>query len=305
MEIDLTQSLPQIKQNCITSWTQDIEHLDSRLISFDHDFEAWMTQFPDEYKNVVLTLVTHMQYWPHKKINECLKVLHEKLLGECSINENNTIYTYIKSEGGHHNSSVDYWVEYQRINNLSKYVCYDDVSKLPDYAWKYIENIIIIDDFGGTGDSLIKALCRNHHLYQNKQVVFITIGIMKDAIERIKDYSYKQSIYVKFINAFVQEKAFESNLFDNNLLAHGKVTQLSTTKKIPNKDIMGYKDSQSLVSFYNNTPNNTLGIIRYSNGCYKAIFPRRVDNRPNWVDLKRQKKERQYGNYLNAINEDS
>lgn len=303
--MDLSQSLSQIKQNCIMSWTDDVDHLDPCLKSFDRDFETWMMQFPEENKSVVLALVTHVEYWSHRKVNEYLKILHQKLLREYSIDDNNTIYTYIKSEDGHHNSSIDYWVEYQGLNNLSKFICYDDITMLPEYVWDYIENIIIIDDFGGTGDSLIKALGRNHNIYRNKQVIFIAIGMMKDAINNIKAYSNKQSINIEFVNAFIQEKAFERNFFENNAAAREEVKQLCVAKKIPRTDIMGYKDSQSLVSFYNNTPNNTLGIIRYSNNCYKAIFPRKIDSRPGWKDLRRQKKEREYGNYQNAMNKES
>jgi hypothetical protein len=76
--------------------------------------------------------------------------------------------------------------------------------------------------------------------------------------------------------------------------------ETSKLLNIPEKEIFGFEMSESLMAFYNNTPNNTLGIFRYDTEKYKSIFPRKNDKRPLWQRMKEEKEIRKKQNY-NAV----
>ena len=76
-------------------------------------------------------------------------------------------------------------------------------------------------------------------------------------------------------------------------------------KKIKPDIILVHGDTSTvfvsaLVAFYNNTPNNTLGIIRYDTKSYTSLFPRKNDHVPHWMQLKKRKQGRTRANYNNA-----
>lgn len=291
------------KNKCLHSWGKEADTpcLDERLRDFDQNFESWIIQFPPQYISIVLTLVSHMEYYSHQKVNKQLKELHQKLLEATSITEDDTIYTFIRSKGGYSNSSNDYWTEYKAINRINKRICIVDASKLQPEAIYAIKNIIVIDDFSGTGCSLITEIKNNLDLYKGKEIFFITIGIMEDAIQSLNNYCEKIDARITFITSFKQQKAFQRELFENNEDAKNTVHVISNDFGIPERWIMGFEDSQALVAFYNNTPNNTLGIIHCNTEKYKSLFPREHEHIPAWQILKRQKEERSNANYYNRV----
>jgi hypothetical protein len=67
---------------------------------------------------------------------------------------------------------------------------------------------------------------------------------------------------------------------------------------IPPNEILGFKESESLMAFHNNTPNNTLGIFRFDTKNFKSIFPRNNDLKPNWYKMKCERERRKKQNYI-------
>ena len=67
---------------------------------------------------------------------------------------------------------------------------------------------------------------------------------------------------------------------------------------------LGKDESEGLVAFYNNTPNNTIGVFWQDTGNNKAIFPRDYGALPVWEmtpkEMKKRKKERKINNYMAA-----
>ena len=65
------------------------------------------------------------------------------------------------------------------------------------------------------------------------------------------------------------------------------------------EDIWGKGNAEGLVSFYNNTPNDTLGIFWKETNENEPLFPRNNDIRPKW---RKMKKNRKYRKFQNANN---
>lgn len=124
---------------------------------------------------------------------------------------------------------------------------------------------------------------------------------MIHAIEKIQEFCKSNDINFFCLSAYTQEKAFCRNLFSDNESAKREYVQLSKKLLIPDNVILGRYKSQSLVAFYNNTPNNTLGLIHEDNDCYKSIFPRRKDKIPKWQIMKKDRKLHNSTNLNNKI----
>lgn len=286
------------KESYLSRWSNGKE-LDERLMSFSEKFETWANQIPQKNLVTVFVLLDNLHYYSHSTTNSCMKELHLKMLKEHDVTDDNTIYVYIKSKDGQTNSSNDYWNEYKYINRINKHICFENMDAIEEDAWDYIQNIIFIDDFSGSGNSLTDELEKNPKRYENKNIFFITICAMQMSIENISIYCREHDINYYPMTIEIHNKAFEQEFFENNQIAKKEITDMSIGFKIPYKKIMGFEDSQSLVVFYNNTPNNTLGFIRYDTDTYKSIFPRSNDPRPSWQTMKNRSIRRKNTNYKN------
>ncbi len=295
----MDKTLESIVEECLKKWNGD-ETLDERLSYFYENFETWISQIPSKYHSVVLTLVQNLEYYSHKTTNQWLEELHRQLVGKSNVTEDNTIYVFIKSKYGKTNSSNDYWTEYKLINRINKNICIENMDLLEEEDFQYIDNIVFIDDFSGSGRSFIDELKKHPERYKNKSIYFIVINAMYKALEEIKKYADENEMEVVVLSAFKQEKAFERSLFDNDDNAKNMIVKMSKDLQIPKDDRLGFDKSQALIAFYNNTPNNTLGFIRYDTEDYKSIFPRKDEYVPEWMRMRRERLRRKQTNYNNA-----
>lgn len=297
----MDDSIKKTKEDCLEKWREG-EALDERLNFFSDHFEDWLIQIPPEYWSTVLVLLHHLSYYTHSCTNRGLQELHNKLTKTSNITDDNTIYTFIVSPDGQSNSSNDYWAEYKLINRINHHICIVDLKCIKHDAWdNYIENVVFIDDFSGTGESFINELKKAPDRYKGKNVYFVTISIMKEAMTEIEKYATSNGLKIFPIYLFCRGKAFDE-VFEKEKTEKEKNDIFEMSKKlgIPERQIMGFKNSQGLISFFNNTPNNTLGFIRYDTKKYKSIFPRKNEKKPIWAKIDRSK-SRKIANYNNSI----
>lgn len=290
--------MDDIKNACLKKWRNG-QAQDERLKKFDTDYERWIEQIPEKNRETVLTLIKNIDYYSHQNVNKWLKELHGQLLHNPSVNDENAIYVFLRSKLGKTNSSNDYWTEYKAINQLNKNICIENIDMLDIEDFKHIENIIYIDDFGGSGKSFITEIEKYPEKLKGKNVYYITINIMFSALNKIKKYCDDNGIVIVFLSAFKQEKAFKRNLFTDDESAKNEITEMSKELSITERFVLGFNKTQALVVFFNNTPNNTLGFIHDDNDSYKSIFPRRHDPKPGWMKLKEDRIKKNNTNYNN------
>lgn len=284
---------------CITQWKGEFS-IDERLKNFSEKFEEWILQIPEDSREIVKTLIFNMSYYSSETANKWLEKLHNELLEQDNVTDDNTIYAFIKSKDGLSNSSNDYWTHYKAINHINSNLCVEDLSVISEEDWEFIDNIVFIDDFSGSGKSLIDELKKRSTIYSGKHVFFIALNVMQLAIDKINDFAKQFDIKIVFLVSDIQKKAFERNMFSDNPKAKNTIETISANFNIPKSHILGFKNSESLVAFYNNTPNNTLGFIRYDTDKYFSIFPRKNDPKPAWQLIDRTRK-RKINNYNNKV----
>ena len=292
--------LKELMNHCIEKWNNGMES-DKRIKEVEKYFEEWFSNIPEKYKSMVEILIKNLEYYPRRIVNKYLEDLHKELLEKGNISDENTIYVFIKTKSGVGNSSNDYWTEYKNINELNREICYEDMSLINDEQWKYIDNIVFIDDFCGAGKTFINEIKKFKERYNGKKIFYIVIVTAKKGLEKINIYSKDNNLLINLLPKFTQEKIFEQNLFDNNESAKQLLIRLPEDFKIPKFERLGYDKSESLVAFYNNTPNNTIGLMRYDTDIYKSLFPRKNDKKPSWKTMKKSEKERKMTNYNSKI----
>lgn len=295
----------EVYDRCLERWDSS----DKRTEYFSDHFEEWFSQIPEEIQDVVLELLELFEYYSQSKTNQCLMELHPKLQELESFDDDQAIYTPLVSQKGIANSSDDYLYTYKQIHGISKYKVVRDLnvfSKRTPEKLSAIKNIVIVDDFCGSGSSLREFLEGNIELLRGKHIYYLVTYIMEASLPEITKIAndFELEIDVLYIN--MGKKALDNEKFSDNADA----LRLDIKKKSKKLNIhryyrLGKYDSESLVAFHNDTPNNTIGLFWYDSVKYFSIFPREFEDtnglkRPTPKSLKEQKEAREVQNYCSA-----
>lgn len=291
---------------CLERWNAT----DKRISYFEENFDEWFSQLPEDTHEVVFQLLEMFEYYSQPKVNQYLHDLRFRLDEKEQFNPESTIYTPLPSRKGITNSSYDYLFTYRQLHDISKYKVALDLDKYieakPD-RYSKIQNIVIIDDYCGSGKSL-KTFIENHseHL-RGKTIYYLVTYFMMEAMSLIDEVSKQHEVAVEVIYINSGMCAFEYDVFSEKKdELRSLVKKRSKKLNIPSMYRLGKYESESLVSFYNDTPNNTIGLFWYDSDKYFSIFPREFENteglkRPTPRSLRQQKTARNAQNYLSAM----
>lgn len=289
---------------CLERWNAN----DEKTAYFEQHYDEWFSQLPEEIHEVVLQLLEMFMYYSQERINQYLRELHPKL--EEKIESEATLYTPLLSEKGIVNSSVDYLCTYRQMHGISKYRVTLDIDTYIANSPEKIENvqnIVIVDDYCGSGKSLKTFIEGHNGSLKGKRIYYLVTYFMLEAQQLINEISeqYEISIEVIYINS--GKRAFDDERFSEHSselrrALKGCSKRLNIARQYP----LGKYNTESVVSFYNDTPNNTIGIFWCDTNIYFSIFPREFENteghkRPTLQSLKQQKEERVAQNYTSAM----
>lgn len=278
--------LDSIKKQCIKKWGQK----DEKIEQFEKNFDKWSIFSTDEEEQICMDLVERFDYYSKVKVNSTLKRLHKKFLEISGVNPEYTVYTFIKNRDGKLNSSLEYLLEYKFINEIENNLCREDIVCIKDSQYSNIDNIVIIDDCIGEGQTVRDFLIKYKERLKSKKIYLILIHAVSEYINKLDSFTKENGYNLTIICGNIKEKAFYENENNNK----EKFEVLSENRQIPKKYILGRNDVEALVSFYNNTPNNTLGIFWFETENNVPLFPRRI-NKICW-----NKEKRKQQNYKNA-----
>jgi hypothetical protein len=128
-------------------------------------------------------------------------------------------------------------------------------------------NIVFIDDFLGTGKTAcdfwdkkvlaIKELCPQTKFY------FIALIALQRAIERVKSHTGLDVICPQILDNSYRVFDPNSRIFpesgERNIAR--TICSFYGNRIFPGENTLGYKDSQALIGFHHNIPDNTLPVI--------------------------------------------
>ncbi len=289
----------ELLQQCVDRW----DDYDSRVSYVINHYDEWLKPMTPDVKETMLSLLENFDYYSHKKANSFFKDIHKKLQDEYEITDDDTVYTVIKSQRNSINSSYEYWVEYNKLNNVNGY------SMVPDLTEEIlsngcIKNIVFLDDCSESGktftDYLTTILSNNPASFNGKNIFLVVLHIQEVAGKKIQEFAKDNNLTIILIFCNQRLKAFK--YLDEVESRRQKVVDYSNNVKIPSSFQLGFHATESLVAFYNNTPNNTIGLFWCKTTNNQPLFPRIDRTRPGWRTMNSEKKQRLNDNYNWAKN---
>lgn len=151
-----------------------------------------------------------------------------------------------------------------------------------------VRNIILVDDFIGSGDTITKFISRNIKAFNftrsnNIKVYLVCLYCNKDIFDKYDGKEFTKIIASTILDSrykiFNKASYFVKENENSNSI---KKWCQKIGKSLYSPGPLGYKDSQYLIAFENNTPNNTLPIIWAGNDSesmagvkWIPLFPRK------------------------------
>lgn len=278
------------------------DYADEKIDSFNENIDSWIASLPQEVVPLVLQMISDFDYYSHQEANEMLIRLHSELANDYGLSDETALHTYIRKKDGRICSSVDYWTEYRFINKVDKNLCTDDLRAIPEDEWALIENIVVIDDCCGTGGSLGKFIELSKRNFSGKTIYYLVLHALEAAKETIHQIEEKYSICIHLVAINTRKLATELVSPDNAVEARERVKYASKEMHISKNYVLGKDDSEGLMAFYNNTPNNTIGLFWYRSDKNEPLFPRDFGKTPSWRPsinaMKKTREQRKKDNYV-------
>ena len=293
IKLDTNSEEEKILSLCITRWNDS----DEKIEAFKKKLPQYLEQLSPQMREILSKLLEYFDYYSHQIVNGYLRQLHTEVMSCENVELGNSVFCVLKSQRGTINSSYEYLIEYRHLNGISKYSIVPDLHDLTSEYLDNIENMILIDDFCGSGKTFIDYLETNKEIFSGKHVIYIVIHMMKEALEWIQEYAIENQMNIDVISSKNGEKAFS---ITDDLKAKRECFKVEAQKLGLRKDtdIYGYSCTESLVAFFNDTPNNTLGIFWKNTDKNDALFPRNQEEKPAWMKLKENRKHRMESNYV-------
>lgn len=290
--------MQDIKNECLSRW----KYKDDKLQKFENEFDDWINQFSEEFKPICYKLLERFDYYSFPEVNEIIASIYNSLISSNEFNNENTLYGIIENDESRIGSSAINLTILAHTKDIdSKYVFNKSFPKEIDNC---IKNIVLIDDFCGSGKTVIKFLSKRIDEFKKYNIYIIFTHVMQSGKEEMLRFAKNNNLNLKIAEYKSSRKIFETDIFpiDDSEKIKEIIEKETVDKGIDVRNAFGYEDCQSLVAFFANTPNNTLAIFRKDTGKYKSIFPRKERvKKPKIDELIDRQQERGKQNLNNKI----
>lgn len=265
---------------------------------FLNKYSSWLLNVTSEEQVIFNKLLGKLKFYSKSKIKSLLK----KKLFDLKSKYQNFEYTNIVpmvSADRRYNGSYELIASIKEIdreeafqnNELIPYK--ETIIMDTEYIDKDSDNVIIIDDICGTGETLDKFLKKNSKYFIGKNIIVLFLVATNLSITNFENIIKKYKQFTLNIDYCDEEDKLSNHdyLTDEELIL---LCKLETSLWNPaSNNIMGYKNSQLLIGFSHNIPNNTISSLWY--------YPE-LGKRKKWNPLfrrytKQSKKGRNRQNY--------
>ncbi len=273
--------------DCVDKWAK--EEFDDRIDGAIDKFEEWISEFDEREREVLAKILPKFNYYSKKGISKIIRDLCTESIKKYGISNADSVISVVRKVDGKHNSSYDYWMLHRWVSGLSNDIYYDSVDDISEKYWKNIKKVVYVDDCSGTGKQFVTFMKRQRKSYLDKEVVLLVIEAVEEAKVYIKSELEKEGINIKIMSYTTKEKALKSLLEEEKKI----FCDMSQKQEILSKYILGFEEAEALMAFYNNTPNDTLGVFWFNSKVNEPIFPRKLEEKPEWkLDRKEKIKRR-------------
>lgn len=241
----------------------------------------WLENFDKDEVNLAIDLLSVYEYIPFNEFMFRLNDLLGEILEKIPLGEKIIIFPYGKV--GKSGTLVTYPLRNTEVfKNRNKDHKNEDILLTHDYEMiekpEVFNHFIFIDDFIGSGKTFHNVYSKPFSVQQwikdNKieNVYLLSSIIMAEGKKYLSDSFLDITIISETRN-----KIFDKFLSPLNIFGNSKEIEDISTKygsKLSKKEPNGFDGSQSLVSYFHCTPNNTLPIIWSEKNRWNPLFPR-------------------------------
>lgn len=271
---------------------------------FSTRIDKWLQAFGEEEKAFMLELLAKFYYYSEENVNKKVVELHNEFLKIYNGNEDDVVYTKIIKENGVAFSDIlfsKFWMK----NSIGYNVSQNNILNLLECG-QAPKKLAIVDDYSGTGETLIKTINKmieTNEVIRKSNIYFLTLQITMSAVQNITEYAKNKNINIHIVSLDYTKKAFDCNyIYDEMESEYKKNYYLEICKKQNiDKLQLGYGEIASLISFYYNTPNNTLGIFWKDLIENIALFPRKKKRKTTLNCMKQRAKQRKNRDYKPVV----
>lgn len=256
------------------------------------DIRSWIEQFGDNLKQrLIFRILENITYYRDSNIKDKMITLYQqikkiKLIPSTGKKKTHILVSYLDQVG---KSSAEYAKYFGEENSIHSYNIVEK-SKILDKLNKSaeIKVLVFIDDFIGTGNSIITYIKELKKLSPEifQKEIDIYIGVItgfQDAKENIENKFQKLKIdNIKIIllePLNERDKCFtESSKIFTNPDMRREAKDLCEVKgeELISKNPLGYGNCQSIVVFPETCPNNCLPILWAKNKNFNPLFERKM-----------------------------
>lgn len=248
----------------------------SLRIEMGKRIDNWLSVFPNDNKGILLKLLSSFYYYDEAHVKGKAKSLYEAFINRFEGDPSEIIYTKIHNDHTAAHSDVfftQFWMTNEIYNNSV-------VDIIPLIEEQVPRTLAIVDDFSGSGLSLMSTI--NRILEANSgakeiEYCFLVLHITEYAEESIRDYGKAVGIDIKIFPLECSKKAFTKDYIFSADTVEAKKREYSDIydKYLPIGGLKyGFDNVSSLVAFFYNTPNNTLGLFWQEIDKNKVLFKR-------------------------------
>jgi hypothetical protein len=227
--------------------------------------------------NFLIDGINDYSYYSRETVELMFQKFHHDFLSR-TVNIQKTIFCNISNVSAlsKYNSSNFFLSKYLEVNYLDNskgFDIYQELLKNPNSKRiKKVETIVFIDDFSGSGNTIINYFQKLLPFLEDKKIVIYCIHIMEEAEQNILRFVEENigsnKIYLKYSCKSPKKLNGSPDL--------RKVIKNFETEDVKSPFPLGYDESEALVTFYRNCPNNTISSYwSHFEGYWSALFPRK------------------------------
>lgn len=258
---------------------------DRRTKEFSTNIEPFFRRLDEHQKKIYLELLENFEYINRDMSNSYLESIYSKILKD-KIENYGTILSVITSQQGKINSSDSLLDDFKAVNDIGNGTSFP-IERLLQETIDAQDYIVFFDDIIGTGQTVIDFLNVNINRIRKIKIYIICLVIMEEAYIKIDMHKIENNLDIVVEYKIKQKKAFTKGyIFNhNNEEKENKISSLEVSiwENPHSKYILGRDQTQALVAFYRNTPNNTLSSIWYNRKNWPSIFKRSDPQKLNRV----------------------
>lgn len=229
---------------------------------------SYLSQFKLGDQPIICKLLENIEYYDEEKIEEEAYYFFQKIKKIITdLNGITKISTPFYDNVLNHNTS-------KLLSNCPKSI--PIIINIFNDDLSHIDNLIIVDDYSGTGNTFLAFLNKlNDSLYKKIKVIYCPMFITSQSAANISNKKFK-NINLTLVEYKVN---YALCLSENSIFLENEIKQFINICEEKNiKYIHGYENVEDIISTKYFTPNNSLGILWYSERLYKPLFNRNGQN---------------------------